>query len=208
MASSDSGDFARRLVGALREEFRRAGRGSIKRTTTRLHVSDQYFCWLWHSPGSLQLDRLRRILEVLDLEPEAFFARVFPGGPDPVALFALEARSLARRVKVPLSADQVGRRFLDQRADPAAAGGDVERVERLERLRQRDPRRALRLATALARRTASPEAAAGALGVWASVVRRDVTKLDQATVLLGIAVDIAQRYDLPLVVARLAIRAA
>ncbi|RME98146.1 MAG: hypothetical protein D6773_14840, partial [Alphaproteobacteria bacterium] len=33
-------------------------------------------------------------------------------------------------------------------------------------------------------------------------------KLDQATVLLGIAVDIAQRYDLPLVVARLAIRAA
>ncbi len=183
---ADAKAWIRRVHAVLRQAFRRAGPGSIRRVEATMGLFDGAIRQ-WRKRDQLELDALFRILDELGVEPARFWVEVFGGNFDPV--------DLAKR---PTAAprDPVVRRAVArwQGPPPSKAAEMTEgRWRELDGLRGNDPKRAVRKLKAALKR-AEPRWIPRLLGAYGSALRA-LARLDQAIEALHYALLIAEDHD-------------
>ncbi len=176
--------WAERVFTVLREQFRRAGMGSIRRTEKELRIADGSF-FKWRQRGRLDVGMLHRALEALGIEPASFWLEFCGTDFDPVLL--------ARRPTGPLEDPVVRRavaRWEARSPGPSTHLGDEE-LRRLDGLRDRDPKQGVR-ETKKALLRAEKRQIPRLLAIYGSA-RRVEARLDFALEALRHALQLAER---------------
>ena len=177
-------EWVGRAHRVLRQQFRRAGVGSIRRTEKALRVADGSFRQ-WRRRGQLELGVLHQTLAEIGVEPARFWAEVCGIDLDPV--------DVAKRPTGPPK-DPVVRRALARWEAPAPGPSrrlGEEELRRLDDLRDSEPQRGVREASA-ALAEAEKEQIPQLLAVYGSA-RRVEARLDLALEALRWALDVAER---------------
>ncbi len=178
--------WVRRIHTVLRQVFRRAGQGSVKRVEAALSISEGSFRQ-WRRRGRLELDMLFRTLEELEVPPARFWVEVFGGDLDPV--------QLAKRPTAPPK-DPVVRRAVARWQEPPPSDAESmtdERWRQLDELRGEDPKLAVRRIKA-ALKTADQKWIPRLLAAYGSALRVQV-QLGQALEALHYALLMAEGHD-------------
>jgi tetratricopeptide (TPR) repeat protein len=180
----ETADFwVERAHAVLREQFRRAGKGSIERTEQAVGITKGSLS-RWRRQRRLDLGMLSRVLEVLGLDPALFWVEVCGTDFDPVAV--------AKRPTGP-PRDPVVRQALRRSAvaEPGSANrlSDAE-LKELDGLRDSDPKEGVRqVKSALGR--AERRQIPRLLAIYGSA-RRVEARLDKALEALRWALAVAE----------------
>lgn len=194
-----------RVHSVLWSEFD-ARPGSISATQQQLGVCEN-FLRTSRARQSLKTKDLLEILAVLDIPPAVFFARVFPSSSgDLLECFGAEAAAIEARDGANETVTSIRERFADPLVNAVSVPAEEDEAERLEALRQRDPRAAVAEAEAVAAGTSSPTMAVRAMAVWMSSLRV-LRAFDDAVAVLWPALQLAERLGDRRLVAELASRA-
>ncbi len=181
---SGPGPWVERAHEVLREQFRRAGVGSIRRVEKKLGIAAGSFR-KWRRRGRLDLRVLYRALAELGVEPNRFWVEVVGADFDPVLV--------ASRPTGPPT-DLAVRRAVarwESRSPGPSRRLDDEELRQLDALRDRDSKRAVRQASkALA--AAVKDQIPYLLAVYGSA-RRVEARLDKALEALRYALELAER---------------
>lgn len=175
--------WVQRIHAVLREHFRRAGSGSIRRTERALGIAHGSFR-KWRLRGRLDVRMLGRALAELGVDRTNFWLEVGGSGVDPV--------SVARRPNGPPK-DPVVRRAVARWESPEPGPSvrlDEEELLQLDGLRDRDPKLGVRRAKA-ALKKADKRQLPRLLAIYGSG-RRVQAQIDQALEALQWALAIAE----------------
>ncbi len=190
-------DPIRSVLLELQRRFRVAGRGSVARVEQQLRLGAGYFKDQ-RRPDRQRIDLkiLFQALDALAVPPAEFFAVVL-GPTDAATTFRYEAAALRkrrRRLPAVLNAVRARNRAAAKGAGTPEADPDVDPAA-LDRLRIENPKLAMRRIRALIPRVDDTRLVA-LLGVYASACRA-TGGLDEAQMVLGLALELAERYRDP-----------
>ena len=187
------------VQAALQRQFRIAGRGSVSRVQKQLNLGAGYFK-NQRRAGRRRVDLkiLFRALDALDVDSAEFFTSVL-GAADPVDSFKTEAAALCRKARQAPSILTL--------PSPEAAGEEREKIDLapIDALRNQDPQRVIRSVRAQIRE-APEEQVPALLGIYASACRT-LGKMEEAQIVLGRALEIAEERGDPALLADLLQRA-
>ncbi len=193
-------EMIEKLQTALQRTFRLAGRGSVDQVQKRLNLGAGYFK-NQRRTGSRRVD-LRitfKALDILGIDAPEFFTSIF-GAADPVDQFKTEAADLRRsaRHKPSILA-------LESHRSPGGSGGEDFDPQALEALRLEDPAKLIRQIRSLMSEVTDAEVPM-LLGIHASACRM-LVRHDEATMVLGRALELAEQHCDRATYAELVVRA-
>ena len=188
----------KKVQAELQRQFRLAGKGSVSRVQQQLGLGKRYFQNQRNRCQKFDLRVLFDALRALEVDAAQFFTTVL-GPTDCMAAFRGEAAALRRRRK------RLPRILvLESQRPPEGSGSSEIDLAELDALRYDDPKRTMACATAQISEI-DEQLVPTLLGIYGSACRI-MGRLDEAQVVLGRALDLAEELEDAEAVADLTLR--